>query len=246
MKYKISIIIATYNADKYIQRAITSVLNQCLENYECIVVDGMSTDKTLSIIESYIQENSHIRLISEKDNGIFDAYNKGWKAAKGEWIYYLGADDVLLSNGLNDLLEEANGYDIIYGKPIDQLEKKQYHPKSKSYRIVKHLMFCCHQALIIKRDVIKSLGGFNINYLLCADFDLIQRAYLSGYKFKQISCDVCVFSLAGVSNKSLYGTDKEVRRISINNGCYKYISLVQMYYLIRKTVKYLLLKFHII
>ena len=50
MKYKISIIIATYNADKYIQRAITSVLNQCLENYECIVVDGMSTDKTLSII----------------------------------------------------------------------------------------------------------------------------------------------------------------------------------------------------
>ena len=54
MKYKISIIIATYNADKYIQRAITSVLNQCLENYECIVVDGMSTDKTLSIIESYI------------------------------------------------------------------------------------------------------------------------------------------------------------------------------------------------
>ena len=150
------------------------------------------------------------------------------------------------SNGLNDLLEEANGYDIIYGNHIDQLEKKQYHPKSKSYRIVKHLMFCCHQALIIKRDVIKSLGGFNINYLLCADFDLIQRAYLSGYKFKQISCDVCVFSLAGVSNKSLYGTDKEVRRISINNGCYKYISLVQMYYLIRKTVKYLLLKFHII
>lgn len=123
MKYKISIIIATYNADKYIQRAITSVLNQCLENYECIVVDGMSTDKTLSIIESYIQENSHIRLISEKDNGIFDAYNKGWKAAKGEWIYYLGADDVLLSNGLNELLEEANGYDIIYGNHIDQLEK---------------------------------------------------------------------------------------------------------------------------
>ena len=93
----VSVIIATYNAGKYLRRALDSVYSQSYTNVECIVVDGCWKDNTLDIVREYVCKN--IVYISEQDLGIYDALNKGVLIAKGEWIYVLGADDELLPDG---------------------------------------------------------------------------------------------------------------------------------------------------
>ena len=99
-KPKVSIIIATFNSEKTIERALNSVLNQKIQDWECIIVDGASTDATVNIIRKFTEKDHRFRYLSEPDTGIYNAFNKGWKLANGTWIYYLGSDDELLQNGL--------------------------------------------------------------------------------------------------------------------------------------------------
>lgn len=96
--YKISIIIATYNADKTLQRCLYSIALQKTEDIELLIIDGKSKDNTLEII----QKNKAIInfWLSETDKGIYDAWNKGIKLARGKWIMFLGADDMLLEGSM--------------------------------------------------------------------------------------------------------------------------------------------------
>ena len=84
MSPKISIIIATFNASNVLSKALDSILNQSFQDWECIVVDGASRDNTVEIIKAYQQKDSRFRYISEPDQGVYDAFNKGWKMAKRE------------------------------------------------------------------------------------------------------------------------------------------------------------------
>ena len=112
----VSIIIATYNSEKTLRRALDSVLNQSYQDWECIVVDGASKDNTIGIVKEYVKKDSRFRYISEPDHGIYDAFNKGWKMAKGEWVMYLGSDDRLTQNGFTEVFEDDYpDYDIISG-----------------------------------------------------------------------------------------------------------------------------------
>src|SRR5690606_23293701 len=81
----ISIIIATYNCESDIKGCLDSIISQPFENWEVIIIDGESTDRTIEIIKEF--NNEKVRLLSEKDNGIYDALNKGIKLAKGDWLY---------------------------------------------------------------------------------------------------------------------------------------------------------------
>ena len=115
----VSVIIATYNAGKYLRRALDSVYSQSYTNVECIVVDGCSKDNTLDIVREYVCKN--IVYISEQDLGIYDALNKGVLIAKGEWIYVLGADDELLPDGLRSFFLGENDFEYDILGPYDQL-----------------------------------------------------------------------------------------------------------------------------
>lgn len=115
----VSIIIATYNVESYISACLDSILCQSHENYEIVIVDGVSTDNSLEIINSYSDER--IRLYSEKDKGIYDAWNKGVSLAKGEWFFFIGADDVFYnSDSLAALVKKIPDNNevipIIYGR----------------------------------------------------------------------------------------------------------------------------------
>lgn len=83
MKFDVSIIIATYNSERTIKRALESVMNQTYQNWECLVIDGNSKDKTIEIVNNFVKFDSRFRYISESDNGIYDAFNKGWQKASG-------------------------------------------------------------------------------------------------------------------------------------------------------------------
>lgn len=234
----ISIVVATYNSQQTLSVCLDSILSQTIQDWECIIVDGISKDNTLKIIKSYVNIDSRFRFISEKDNGIFDALNKGVKLAKGEWIYVLGSDDILISDGLEQLLNNSESYDIVYGNTIDQYPNgvKRF-PKSKTFHIVLKNMFCSHQALIMRKNVILKLNGFSLQYPLKADFDLIQRAYLAGYKFKQIQGTIAIFSMGGVSGQASMLHETERYKILKNNHSVKYPLIVSLMTFIKKMIK---------
>ena len=239
----ISIIIATYNAEKTIRRAIDSCLNQKYPYYEILIIDGKSTDNTLHIIKEKYSCHTNIKYISEKDKGIYDALNKGIRLAKGEWIYIMGADDELLPEGLQSLMKESIDYDIIYGDTIDKMgNNKTRYFHAKRYSLVKYIMFCCHQGLIVRKDVILKLNGFNTQYPVRADFDLIQRSFLAGYKFKQINTPIAYFATSGISSTSNLKNDIERFYILRNNKSTHFPFIAFSYYFLKKIVRILINK----
>ena len=217
-KPRISIIIATYNSGKTIKIALDSVCNLDFQDWECILVDGMSKDDTLSIIKEYSNKDSRLRYISEKDNGIYDALNKGVKMSKGEWIYVLGSDDEVTPDGLSRLLAMANENDVVYGDAyIKHVDGSITTFPAKNVGALKYVMICSHQAVIMRKTVIENLGGFNLEYKIRADFDLMQRAYLEGYSFAKVQVFVTYFLTAGMSSKADVWTHIERYHICKNN-----------------------------
>lgn len=195
----VSVIICSFNPGEIIRRAIESVLTNEYENIECIVVDGASNDGTVEIIKSY-EENPNFKYISESDTGIYNAMNKGWRMAKGEWIYYLGADDELLPNAISLLIKADVRHDasVIYGNIRYRKANGEItvHP-CHHHKQLPWKTFACHQGLIMKKNVIECLGGFDEKLRIIADKDLIIRSYFLHPKCVYIPTDVDVALFAG-------------------------------------------------
>mgnify|MGYP005838954071 FL=1 len=200
---KISIIIATYNAATCIEQALESVMKQSFQDWECIIQDGGSKDDTISILRKYSLLDQRIKYFSEPDKGIFDALNKGIKKAQGQWIYVLGSDDILNPQTFSDIncyLNDNN--DIIYGKIELVFPNKSTQIVSpKHVKSIRYMMIANHQSIIMRKDLINKLNGFNKLYKISADFDLLQRAYLSKSKFLETNVCFAKFSYTGVSSQ---------------------------------------------
>lgn len=196
---KVSVIIVTYNASKTLCEAIDSVLEQTYSNVECLIVDGNSQDSTMEIVESY---GDKIRWISEPDNGIYDAMNKGWKLASGEWILYLGADDLLLPSGIELLINKSMNLDVVYGDTIFVKGKNEKAVKSLPIRYVRQRMVASHQSLMMRKNIFAALHGFDLKYKIVADAELVLRAFLAGYKFGQVDGCISRFSDEGISSRT--------------------------------------------
>ena len=180
---KISIIIATFNAAETLDKCLRSVILQLNEKIELILVDGSSKDSTNEIIESY---GSKIAVhISEPDKGIYDAWNKGVKLAHGQWVAFIGADDVLLPNALAhyiDVIEKTpdiDNYDYICAcneyvdMNGDVLNVIGGAPKWNIYR---RRMNAAHVAsLHNKKNLFDTLGGYDLSFKICADYELLLR-----------------------------------------------------------------------
>ena len=195
MKFDVSIIIATYNSERTIKRALESVMNQTYQNWECLVIDGNSKDKTIEIVNNFVKLDSRFRYISESDNGIYDAFNKGWQKAKGKWIYYLGSDDWLEEDGLRLLMKEEDANAVILSGDTNLIRL------DGSIRCLKSGLpnLGCHQGMVMLRDVIEQMKGFDEQYHIIADYDLIVRIINVGYKMKLVHVVVANFVIGGTS-----------------------------------------------
>ena len=232
----VSIVIATYNSARTLQTALASVANQTYANIELVVVDGGSTDGTLEMIETYAFKRK--TYISEKDKGIFDALNKGVKMSSGEWIFVLGSDDELLPDGSDTLIQHSDGFDVVYGNTINRFDDGSLTLfKAKDYHCLNHIICCCHQGLIMKKDCILRENGFNLNYPLRADFDLIQRCYLKEYRFRQVDASIAYYYVGGASGQANLSSDIERYHILKNNHSTKFPFLVFLYYFMKKLVR---------
>ena len=184
--------------------------------------------------------------ITQKALRTDDALNKGVLIAKSEWIYVLGADDELLPDGLRSFFLGENDfeYDIIYGNTIDRyFDGILRYTKSKCCSRVRYEMLGCHQGMIMKRKMILDLKGFNLKYPLKADFSLVQKAYLSGYRFRKIDSYIAYFSMEGATGTSYRIMDKEHLSILRDNHAVLFPRLVMGLIGIKKIIKVFYLKF---
>jgi glycosyltransferase involved in cell wall biosynthesis len=168
----ITIVTVVLNGEEYLEQAIRSVINQPYEHLEYIVIDGGSSDGTLDIIRRYEEQINY--WVSEPDEGIYDAMNKGWAASHGEYVYYLGADDVLLSLPVSSLAKACrDGVDLVYGDVC--LSNGRYFKSRYGMELLVNNSLH-HQGLFLKRSLFAK-QPFRKEYKVFSDFDLNQRLY---------------------------------------------------------------------
>ena len=175
---KLSIITITYNAEKTLEQTLKSVYEQSYTDIEHIIIDGQSTDKTLDLIHKY--QNNKMIWISEPDNGLYDAMNKGIKLSTGDYLCFLNAGDTFFAtNTIEDIMNSANHLpqspDIIYGETaiVDKdgtflYMRRLKTPEYLNWKSFKRGMVVCHQAFIVKREQVEEYGT---NYRFSSDFD---------------------------------------------------------------------------
>ncbi len=215
---KISIITATFNSAKTVAETIESVLGQDYPDFEHIIVDGCSSDDTLEIVSSYEERyGGKLRVICEKDKGLYDAMNKGIKNASGDIIGILNSDDVLARPDALSLIAEtfkktdcdASYSDLIFmdaetmSKPV-----RKWISKTGNYKLGWHPP---HPTLYVKREVYDKLGTFEIGYKIAADYDFMLRLMKSGAKLSYIPQTLIHMRAGGVSTDGLKGYVKNLK-----------------------------------
>ena len=185
---ELSIIIATYNAAPTIQRCLSSILKQKISAIEIILIDGGSDDDTMSIVRSYGDFIDY--MISEKDEGIYDAWNKGIQQATGQWIQFIGADDIMLDGTIAVELgwlqaNDASNLDVITGKAIMSNPKGtviKYLSEPYCYDHFIYRMDFAHGATLHNRRLFEKQGLFDTRFKICGDYELLLRKPLkSGF-----------------------------------------------------------------
>lgn len=204
--YLITVVIPTYNSAATIVVCLDSVINQNYSNAEIIIVDGISTDETISIVEKYSNKYSNIRWISEKDKGIYDAMNKGISLATGDWLYFLGSDDYILDNDvLSDVAKklEYTQSDLVYG---DAIVVSDGACRGGEFSLQKLLTKgnLCHQTIFYRKRLFSLLGNYNLKYPIIADWDFNIRCFQHPFvQTEYIERSIVIYNdVTGVSSTS--------------------------------------------
>jgi len=218
-----SIITVTFNGREFLEDAILSVLSQDGADLEYIIVDGGSTDGTVDIIRHYAEKDGRIRWISEPDNGIADAFNKGIARSQGELVGILNADDTYLPGALA-AVGEAYGAnpacDVFHG---DMLRMQggatlfRLAPADVETHIWRE-MPVNHPATFVTRRAYGRVGGFDVAIRIAMDYDLILRLYKNGCLFHYIRQPLAAMRYGGASDANNLKGLGEVRAIAIREG----------------------------
>ena len=229
-KKLLSIICPSYNVEGCIRFLIESVICQTSNNYEFIIVDGGSTDNTVSILEEY---NDRIKFVSEKDNGIYDAMNKGVNLSSGEWLYFIGADDSLYTPDVIDRIEQH-----LYDDSIDVLLCKIQEPKvgildsDLNYKMM-FKNFVNHQGAIYRKRIFENYN-YNLAYKISSDYDFNMYVWKKGYKFKKVDVIFAIHSFAGISGQAHFISYKEELQIRRKYVKSNFINIIGFFYTISR------------
>lgn len=239
---KVSIITPAYNSAATIRDTIRSVLSQTYPDIEYIVVDGASTDPTLCILDEYKGRIS--KIISEPDQGLYDAMNKGIGAATGDIVGILNSDDFFTSDDVIETivsLFEQETIDAVYGDvhfvhPSDLRKCVRYY-SSAIFRpsLFRFGFMPAHPSFYVKRQCYEKYGMYALHYRIAADFDLLLRfLYLHKITCKYLPRDVVTMRTGGISTRNIGSRirlNKEIVAACRTHGLYTHWGLVLLKYL---------------
>jgi glycosyltransferase involved in cell wall biosynthesis len=212
-----TIIIPTYNSAATLKACIDSVLDQQFRDFELLIVDAVSTDETVKIVNSYSLLSDSIRLLSEKDKGIYDAMNKSIQLANPSWLYFLGSDDQLYDNTIlqkvYSRIRQLPGTEIVYGDVWSERFKGIYDGPFDYNKILKKNI--SHQAIFFRKEVFEKTGNFDLRYKAQADWDHNLK-WLLAKDIKKEYIDVVIALYADGGFSSVTGDDIFYRDLRLN------------------------------
>lgn len=216
----ISVVTVCYNSAKTIRKTFESMLAQTYQDFEYIVVDGGSTDGTIGIIEEYLPKfQGKMTYRSEKDNGIYDAMNKGIARCQGDLIGMVNSDDWYEPTALEDIMGAYSGekYEVVYGMLRIFRDGQEYAIEFKNHNFLEVHMVP-HPTCFITRQAYMDLGMYDtVNYKSASDYELLLRYYLGGkVKFTPVYRIISNFVLGGMSSSN-FGV-KETARLKHSLG----------------------------
>ncbi len=217
---KITLITVCFNSSETIEKTIQSVVSQNYKELEYIIIDGGSTDDTLKIIDKYKDDISVC--ISEPDNGIYDAMNKGLRYASGDIIAFLNSDDWYVP----DIQVFKKVAEYFNNKKADIVSGNMYRYKDgirikiPRRELTEKTVFlgaiCPHPTMFARRELYSTLGGYDTSYQIAADTKWILEAYLNGADFLFVEDYFTYFREGGISTTEIYATVQEEYKVMLS------------------------------
>ncbi len=241
----ISIVTVSFNSVKTIEQTIKSVISQKNCDFEYLIIDGGSTDGTNEIIEKYQHYLSYY--VSEVDNGISDAFNKGISHCTGDVIGLINSDDVLLAGALEYIDKTMKTESDVYCCRIKSFKCTESIPAiyplegaaSINFSKLKTEMVIAHPATFVRSSAYKKYGLFDVNYRYSMDRELLLRMYLSGANFQQSNMVLTLFRVDGLTGTQFQKSINESYSISLRYGTNRFIAKIvklkkYLYYFLHK------------
>ena len=245
----VTVITVCYNSSKTIRDTLNSILKQTYLNIEYIVIDGQSQDKTTEILKEFEPLFNKKKIdfwwISEADEGIYHAMNKGLQKAKGNLIGILNSDDFYEPNAIKKIVDKNKNqtFTIISGKKnkvnIEKKVLKTFNNKKNIKKYIGKTMPINHPATFVHKTVYENVGFFDTQYKLSADYDFIYRAYLNNVKFLFVDEVLVNMRNTGATHqtKNMFITLKEDYHIRKKNNVF----LSEFYFLKRLVFNFLVI-----
>jgi glycosyltransferase involved in cell wall biosynthesis len=229
MSKSLSIITINYNNAHGLNKTIKSVLEQGFDDYEYIIIDGGSTDKSTSIIKKYANHLTY--WVSESDKGIYNAMNKGLKVAAGDYVLFMNSGDSLYNSSvLEEVFSLINiADDLVYGNVMLSNEKNKWqrlqeHPETLPFSFF-YNQTICQQACFLKRTLFDNIFSFNEEYKIVADWEfLIYAIYIHKITYKKIDVIIAKYDMQGISSVHDY---REISNKERDQTIKKYFPLFQ-------------------
>jgi len=222
----VTVITPSWNSVEFIERTICSIVNQTYKNIEFIVVDGGSTDGTLDVLKRYAKNISW--MVSEKDNGMYHAINKGLARASGEIVAYLNSDDIYYPNTISEVVTSFSEHpeaDLIYGNldfinAKDRIMYNQIYPNFSAKNFV-NANYCMigQPASFWRSSLLKKIVGFDDSFKMVADFDFFVRAGTVG-NLMHINKTLAAFRVheKSLTSRQLQLNFSEIKLMRVKHG----------------------------
>lgn len=244
-KIKFSIITASFNSEKTIEATFRSIIDQSYNNLEYIVIDGNSSDGTVDLIKQYESKFKEAGIdykwISEKDDGIYDAWNKGLEISQGDWVGFIGSDDVYQSYTFSlyaKYILENPEMDFISAKTKMVRNGKVIRIMGEewNWQTFKREMKVGHAGAIHNKKYFEKYGNFNSDFKITGDYELLLRAK-EKLKVGFINDCVAIMGGDGVSSTLVMKTLSEAKRAKVESGVKNYFQAsIEMYFVYVKIV----------
>ncbi|MBK5722614.1 glycosyltransferase [Dysgonomonas sp. Marseille-P4677] len=206
---KISIITPTFNSEKMLHGTIEALLRQTFSDFEYIIIDGVSKDKTIDTIESYKplfeRKGVSVHIVSEPDKGVYDAMNKGISMAKGDLVGITNSDDWYEDNALEVMWNKFTDGEtdrnncMIYGIERVWKEDKIFNVQRRGATFISESVLP-HSTFFVSKAVYDKFGAFDLSVKVLADYDFICRCVSQGVKLEEIDVVISNFRLGGISS----------------------------------------------
>ncbi len=248
----VSVITVCLNAERHLREAMESVLAQTYPHIEYLLIDGGSCDSTLAIVHEYEPRfEGRMRWLSEPDEGIYHAMNKGIALATGDIIGILNADDLLVPDALDVVVTTLTGApeaEVAYGgtSNIDEhgvVTSDRPAPDEITLDVMSAGMLFSHQSMFVRAETYRRLGTYDTRYKVLADWDFVLRCIRAGVVFVNTGVRLSAFRVGGVSGAGGLEFDRELSAIRVGYGAspvrewtrhYKNVSLARAYRLLAR------------